>query len=440
MPKPTEENVLPLQILSAFVQKPELFVSYADKLSATFFGDGPFAGIYDAMLHYNKHVGLFDAEMLRSRLNDMQQPEQLVWLETMQTEPVLLLNIHNLIADLRENHARLLLLNLGNLLVKESFGKTYLPKDLHQLVTNKLVAIGETVVKGELINLQSLLKLAVAQQSLVEQNQITWFDDELQDMLTGIFAGELIVVGARPGIGKTSFIHTQLIHTAVQQKQPVGYINFEENERSLAAKLMHTAKGNTYKNNTDCFNVEQLKNIPVYLATQMPTNDIKQVKFMVNMLTAKYDTKLVVIDCFHNISYRAKYNNRDYEMGKVLLELKQLAKQLQIAIIVTSQLSRMAEKRGSLGRPMLSDLKDTGHLEEVPDKILLLYRDAYYGITMDEDGYDTAGVTEVIIAKNKEGKTGKVFLYYDEQTLKYTNEKIDKKEFIFPDHRLDELV
>ena len=157
-------------------------------------------------------------------------------------------------------------------------------------------------------------------------------------------------------------------------------------------------------------------------------------------LKYKYDIKVLAIVCFQQINYKEKLWYRDYELGLVLQRLKQLAKELDVAILLTSQLSRGAERRSANALPMMTDLKGTGSLEEVADQVLLLYRYAYYGITKHQNGKPTGDASKVIIAKNKEGQTGDVKLWFDQEHVRFVPiEQEAPFVFEFPANRLVDL-
>ena len=112
-------------------------------------------------------------------------------------------------------------------------------------------------------------------------------------------------------------------------------------------------------------------------------------------------------------------------MEAITKTLKVLAKELQIVVIASSQLSRDVEKRGSNKRPIMSDLRESGAIEQYADKILFLYRPEYYGLTEDEDGNPTSGLTEIIIAKNKSGPADTCYMKFDSKYARFVDFEVD---------------
>jgi replicative DNA helicase len=226
---------------------------------------------------------------------------------------------------------------------------------------------------------------------------------------------------------------------ACHNKVAVGYINLIENERNLIAKLLK-AMGINHASQIKQDATLDAEYWPIYFSNQLPGNDINELVAAAKYLKYKYDIKVLAIDCFQQINYKEKLWYRDYELGLVLQRLKQLAKEIDVTILITSQLSRGAERRSTKSLPMMADLKGTGSLEEVADQVLLLYRYAYYGITEYHKGKPTGEDSKVIIAKNKDGQIGDITLEFDREHVRFVPiEREAPFVFEFPENRLADL-
>ena len=128
--------------------------------------------------------------------------------------------------------------------------------------------------------------------------------------------------------------------------------------------------------------------------------------------------------------------NREQEIAEISRGLKSIAKELGIPIIVASQLSRAVETRGGDKRPQLSDLRESGAIEQDVDMAMFLYRPEYYDISQDETGEPTEGIAEVIIAKNRNGRTGRVRLRFDANLTKFSNREAHCDDFVYSKQKI----
>ena len=155
-----------------------------------------------------------------------------------------------------------------------------------------------------------------------------------------------------------------------------------------------------------------------------------------------HGVKIIMVDYLQMMSASKHRNSRELEISYVSRELKNIAKDLNVCLIATSQLSRAVESRGGAylsKHPQLSDLRESGAIEQDADKVIFIYRPAYYLITHDENGNDIESLTELILAKNRNGKLGTVKLQHDKNFTNYTTFKEFKNEFTFSEERLNEL-
>jgi replicative DNA helicase len=245
-------------------------------------------------------------------------------------------------------------------------------------------------------------------------------------MLRGFQNGKLYVIGARPSMGKTALVITiqnRLAHAGIKS----GLISLETTSESLGVRLMaqetkisaeRLTSGELTKNEIELLlkaaNTLSQRGIVIDDSTSVTTQQVRSKC----RLMKRQGCKIVFIDFLTLIkeSGRSKHE----EVGDIMKALKSVSKELNIPIVALSQLSRNLETRANK-RPMLSDLRESGSIEEDADGILFLYRDEYYGITATQSGQSTAGVMEVIIAKNKDGKTGMKKLFFEKETMTVKN-------------------
>ncbi|MCE2787366.1 MAG: DnaB-like helicase C-terminal domain-containing protein [Bacteroidota bacterium] len=425
------------QVLSTLIQHPHLFGRYAEKIRLVYFTEPAFKQLLLVMRSLNQAYATFDLHLLRNELKKESEEANLVLVDEMANEIAEQADLEIKLNALKEYTTRKMFFELGETLFNKSMDSDIPVADLQTTLSNCMQVLSGMQSVGNTESLKEILnRIKISSES---DESYTWFDSNLQAHLGSIESGELIVIGARPGIGKTAFLHTQLLHLASHHQAPVGYINIIENERALIAKLLKASGEDLTKAENENLSLNG-KTWPIYLCSNLGGTQLKDIKNAANFLKYKYDIKVLAIDCFQQITYQSKMNYRDYELGMVVQELKKIAKELDIAILLTSQLNRSAERRGYVAIPMLCDLKETGYLEEVADKVLLLHRYAYYGINVYEDGTPTGNDSNVLIAKNKYGKSGKVLLSFDSKLGKF----LPKAQplpmvFEFPANRLTDL-
>ena len=254
---------------------------------------------------------------------------------------------------------------------------------------------------------------------------------ELDKLIGGFKAGQMIVVGARPAMGKTSFALALARNIAIDSELPVAIFSLEMTEIELANRYiaMETGinqkqllnsefSGVSYKNITD--RVTAISKAPIHIEDKSAIN-LQQLRAKCTILKRKHGIGVVVIDYLQLMTSQVNRNrNREQEISEISRGLKSLAKDLGVTVIVLSQLSRETEKRADK-RPQLSDLRESGAIEQDADMVMFLHRPEYYNVYKDEDGNPTAGLAYVVVAKNRSGAVGTAKLGFDATITKFTN-------------------
>ena len=255
------------------------------------------------------------------------------------------------------------------------------------------------------------------------------------DRITGGWKpGELIILAARPGMGKTSFMLTLAYKLAVDYDKPVGIFSMEMGAEQLLMRLLAMATYTPMQYfKQGKFTPEQLLEIekqaqklieaPLYIDDTAHLNLI-EFKSKAMLMKARHNIQILFVDYLQLMSAGSSKGTREQEVSAISRTLKSVAKELEVPIIAVSQLSRRVEQRADNKRPQLSDLRESGAIEQDADIVLFLYRPEYHGLvpeTLVEAGIpqeQTAGYTELIIAKHRNGPTGTVPLRFNsEMTL-----------------------
>ena len=259
----------------------------------------------------------------------------------------------------------------------------------------------------------------------------------LDRVTSGWQNSELIIVAARPGMGKSAFVTSAMRNAAIDFKTPVAIFSLEMSSVQLVNRLISAEseipiekikKGDLadYEWERMIHITKDLSDAPIYI-DDTPEMELELLKEKCEKLVSEKGVKLIIVDYLQlmEVNRSEKAINREQEIACMTRKLKQLAKTLNVPIIALSQLSRAVETRGGDKRPQLSDLRDSGSIEQDADLVMFLYRPEYYGLDTDESGMPLNGLGEVIIAKHRNGSLDTVNLKFVGKFSKFTDWKRD---------------
>jgi replicative DNA helicase len=271
-----------------------------------------------------------------------------------------------------------------------------------------------------------------------------------QDGLTGVPSGltnldrltsgwqksDLVIIAARPAMGKTAFVLSTIRNAAVDHGQACAIFSLEMSSVQLVNRLISgeaelesekIKKGNLAEHEWAqlVHKTANLTKAPIFI-DDTPALSILELRAKCRRLKQQHDIQLIVIDYLQLMSGDSSKSgggagNREQEIASISRSLKNLAKELSVPVIALSQLSRAVETRGGDKRPQLSDLRESGSIEQDADMVMFLYRPEYYGITQDENGMPTQGIGEVIVAKHRNGSLDTVQLKFIGKYTKFTD-------------------
>lgn len=260
----------------------------------------------------------------------------------------------------------------------------------------------------------------------------------LDNILSGFQDSDLIILAARPSTGKTALALDMARKTAVHNNIPVGFFSLEMSadqltDRMLSAESqvdswrMRTGKGLT----DDDFArisvaMETLSKAPIYIDDK-PGNSINQMRSTARRLKAEHGLGLIVVDYLQLMTTQKNHDSMVNQVTEISRSLKSLARELEVPVIALSQLSRAVEQRG--GKPRLSDLRDSGSIEQDADVVMFLHRDR------NEEGHGRTSNTEVLIEKHRNGAVGFCQLFFDEARTTFLD--IDKTHASYQESGLD---
>ena len=306
--------------------------------------------------------------------------------------------------------------------------------DVFQLLDRleqSLFAISEKNIRKKTADMSSIMRMALEELEAKKH---------LKDGLTGVPSGfsaldrltsgwqksELVIIAARPGMGKTALILSACRNAAVEFGHGVAFFSLEMSAVQLVIRLISAEaelesekikKGSLASHEWAQLHsrINKLTSAPIFI-DDTPALSILELRAKCRRLKQQHDIQLVIIDYLQLMTGDASRNgsggNREQEIASISRALKNLAKELNVPVIALSQLSRAVETRGGDKKPQLSDLRESGSIEQDADMVMFLYRPEYYGITQDESGNPVSGIGEIIIAKNRSGSLDTVQLRF----------------------------
>lgn len=321
--------------------------------------------------------------------------------------------------------------------LKMAFDETTDVFDLLNKVESELFSVAEGNIKKNYDRLDDVIKLAIAQIEEASKNTDgvsgvpTGFKD-LDRITSGWQKSDMIVLAARPGMGKTAFVLSMARNTAVDYNQGVAVFSLEMSSVQLVNRLISSETGisseKLRKGNLAGHEFQQLherigklSKAPLFL-DDTPALSIFDLRAKCRRLKRQHNIKMVIIDYLQLMTAGAAgKGNREQEISAISRSIKEIAKEIEVPIIALSQLSRSVETRGGSKRPLLSDLRESGAIEQDADIVTFIYRPEYYGLTEDEEGETTLDRGDIIIAKNRHGSLDTVKLKFVKHLVKFTN-------------------
>ncbi len=346
-----------------------------------------------------------------------------------------------------EYHARIIaqkylareLISFSSQVATKAFDETNDVDDLMQEAEGQLFEISQRNVKKDVTQINPVIREAIELMQIAAQRT-----DGLSGVQTGfklldkITSGwqnsDLIIIAARPAMGKTAFVLSMAKNMAVNFNTPVAVFSLEMSNVQLVNRLIVNVTqipGEKIKNGRlENYEWEQLDiklkelfDAPIFI-DDTPSLSVFELRTKARRLVKEHKVKCLIIDYLQLMNASGmSFGSREQEVSIISRSLKGLAKELNIPIIALSQLNRGVESRvGSEGkRPQLSDLRESGAIEQDADLVCFIHRPEYYKIFTDEKGNDLTGKAEIIVAKHRNGATGDVLLSFKKEYARFQN-------------------
>lgn len=424
-------------VLGALMLERDAYVTVADIIDTDSFYKEEHRKIFEAIKYLSTHERPVDLLMVTQELKNRNQLEEV-------GGPLYITQLTSRVASAAhiEFHARIIaqkfiqreLIRVSSEIQVKAYDNAIDVDDLIDFSETALFKVAEGNIKKETLPIKPILKEAARQ---IEEAA------RREDGLSGIPSGftaldritsgwqktDLVIIAARPAMGKTAFVLSMARNMAVEHRKPVAVFSLEMSSVQLVNRLItaETELGSEKIKNGrlaewewEHFNrkLNVLEEAPMFI-DDTPALSVFEFRAKCRRLKLQHDIGVVIVDYLQLMTAGTDgRGNREQEVSLISRSLKAIAKELDIPILALSQLNRSVESREGK-RPQLSDLRESGAIEQDADLVLFIHRPEYYGITEDENGNSLLGIAEIIVAKHRNGSVGDVQLAFKKQQVKF---------------------
>ena len=331
------------------------------------------------------------------------------------------------------------LISFSSMIQTKAFDETIDVEDLMQEAEGSLFELSQHNMKKDYTAIDPVIAQAVKgiQDAAKNTDGLTGVSTgyyKLDDITSGWQASDLVIIAGRPAMGKTSFALSMAKNIAADLRQPMAFFSLEMSNVQLVNRLISNAceiqgskilNGQLQRDEWERLdkNINQLLGAPLYV-DDTPALSVFELRTKARRLVREHGIKLIMIDYLQLMNANGmRFSSRQEEVSTISRSLKGLAKELNIPILALSQLNRGVESREGLEgkRPQLSDLRESGAIEQDADMVLFVHRPEYYHIYQDDNGRDLHGMAQIIIAKHRKGATGDVLLTFRGEFTRFEN-------------------
>ena len=341
-----------------------------------------------------------------------------------------LVNIEHYVQIIREKSLFRQMIRSANRIMGECFEQTETAEEVLDRAEQALFELSEKRIQSGLVAIKDLEVEAhhLLEKLYTEREMITGMATGFNDfdrLTSGLQASDLVILAARPSMGKTAMALNIAEHVALRKGEPVGIFSLEMSKEQLLMRVLCSeAMVDAHRVRTGYLSKDdfgklidslgRLANAPIFI-DDSSTLTIMQMRAKARRLKAEHGLGLLVVDYLQLMSGFGRHENRNQEISSISRGLKSLAKELHVPVLALSQLSRAPEQRsGSDHRPQLSDLRESGSLEQDADLVAFIYREEVY-----KPSEENAGLAELIISKQRNGPIGTVKLVFQHQYTRF---------------------
>ena len=421
-------------VLGSMLLEEEAVVQAAELLTESVFYKEAHRKIFAAVFHLYREDVAVDLVTLtnelkrRNELDEIGGPDYLVTLTSIVPTAA---NIHHYCTIVKQKSTLRQLIRVSTQIATECYDEAMPPENLLDKAESMIFEIASNKVKRDAVAMKDIIRSSVEMIDALYQRKgmitgVSTGYKELDQQLAGLQPADLIIVAGRPSMGKSSFALGIAENCAMLQKTPVAIFSLEMSKESIGQRMLSShGRIDSHAMRTGMLSASdwpkltqaagKMSEAPIYI-DDTPGMTILELRAKARRLKSRYNIGLIVLDYLQLMEESGESSeSRQQEVSGISRGLKALGRELGVPVIAVSQLSRAPERRESF-RPRLSDLRESGAIEQDADVVLMLFREDYYNPT-DEN----KGMAEVIIAKQRNGPTGTVKLAFIKEYTRFEN-------------------
>ena len=315
-------------------------------------------------------------------------------------------------------------------IITMSYDESIEINELLDVAETKIFSLSEKTIRGSFVRIDNVVKdtIELVDKLYNKKELITGLPSGFTDLdmqTTGFHPGDLVVVGARPGMGKTSFCLNIAAYVGIEVKVPVALFSLEMSKELIVLRMICSEAEVDSKSVRSGYHTKEdyrklvnaagrLAEAPIFIDDSF--NTVLEMRAKARRLKAEHGLGLIIVDYLQLMRGEGSYTAREQVISDISRSFKALAKDLKVPIMVISQLNRSCEQRGDNKRPINADLRESGAIEQDADTILFLYRGDYYKAKDAEEG-----IAELDIAKQRNGPTGMINVTFLDKFTKFKN-------------------
>jgi len=430
-------------LLGSIMLKPESIYDVVDIVKEESFYSEKHRMIYSAIIELSSKREPIDLLSLSSRLKEKKQIDQIGG-NTYLTELVNMVpsaaNIKHYAKIVQKKYILRNLIGVADHISELGYDENEEIEELLDKAEKKIFSVTNVSVTQKFTKIKEALgeawdRLDMLHNSKNELRGIPTGFKELDEKLSGLQKSDLIILAARPSMGKTALALDIARQAAVNHNVPVGIFSLEMGSQQLVDRMLAAeSQVDAWKLRTGRLNADEefqkirdsldkLAKAPIFIDDQ-PSNNIIGMRSSARRLKSEHGVGLIIVDYLQLMTTTKSYDSMVNQVTEISRSLKSLAREIDVPVLALSQLSRAVEQRRD--KPRLSDLRDSGSIEQDADAVLFIHRDDKYN-----ENSDKPNIAEILIEKHRNGPTGKVDLYFDEKRTTFLS--IDKSQYSEPD-------
>lgn len=325
------------------------------------------------------------------------------------------------------------LISTSTQIVQESFNPQAEVNTLIDKAERLIFDVHQDKLEGQIVPMKSIIRNSIETIERLYQNKtlVTGLPSgyfKFDEMTSGLQPSDLVIVAGRPSMGKSAFVTCLCENIALESKKAIAFFSIEMNKEQLVQRMLCSVARIDAKDVRRGFLSKEkwaplvnaaakLSEAPIFI-DDTPTMNVLEIRAKARRLKTQHDIQLIVVDYLQLISGVGRNESRQQEISDISRSLKALARELRVPVIAISQLNRQVDSRTG-NRPQLSDLRESGAIEQDADLVVFLYREEYY--TRDNTPEEERNKAEVIVAKQRNGPTGSVKLLFFHEYTRFEN-------------------